>query len=139
MRKRQTFNLGRLLGLVSAIGSGFLLGMPLTMADSKHDQHFAGPGFFTTPSTGTSVDAPARNQQFLCLSFIPLAPSDIKLTETTTPWVQGRKVIPSKIAYFDGAVDWNEVPGAKPKFRTWVKDGKDDGTGTIVKGNPNNF
>ena len=22
---------------------------------------------------------------------------------------------------------------------TWVKDGKDDGTGTIVKGNPNNF
>jgi hypothetical protein len=22
---------------------------------------------------------------------------------------------------------------------TWVKDGKDDGTGTVVKGNPNNF
>ena len=22
---------------------------------------------------------------------------------------------------------------------TWVKDGKDDGTGTLVKGNPNNF
>jgi hypothetical protein len=22
---------------------------------------------------------------------------------------------------------------------TWVKDGKDDGTGTILKGNPNNF
>lgn len=22
---------------------------------------------------------------------------------------------------------------------TWVKDGKDDGTGTIIKGNPNNF
>jgi hypothetical protein len=22
---------------------------------------------------------------------------------------------------------------------TWVKDGKDDGTGTFVKGNPNNF
>lgn len=136
MNKRRKSNLGRLLGLVSAIGSGLLLGMPLSMANSKDHQHSAGPEFFVTPRTGTGIDVPTRNQQFLCLSVIPLAPSDISLTEATTPWVQGRKVIPSKIAYVDGAVDWNKVPDAKPAFRTWVKDGKRRFKGNGIPNHP---
>ena len=96
MRLQSKKSFYRLLVLMSAIGSSLLLGAPIAMADQKGDQRNAEPEFFITPGTGTATAVPARNQSFLCLAFLPLAPADINLTATTTPWMQGNKVISSK-------------------------------------------
>ena len=123
MRPRAQKPFYRLLVLMSAIGSSLILGAPSAMADQKGDQRNAGPEFFITPATGTGTAVAARNQQFLCVAAIPLAPSDINFTASTTPWVQGNKVIASRIAFVEGEVDWKKVPNARPKFRTWVEGG----------------
>ena len=136
MRLQPKLSLYRLLVLMSAIGSSLLLGAPIAMAYQKGDQRNAGPEFFITPGTGTATAVPARNQSFLCLSAIPLAPSDINLTASTTPWVQGNRVIASKIPFVDGAVDWNKVPGAHPEFRTWVEDGQRHFKGNGIPNHP---
>ena len=106
MRPQAKKPFSRLLVLMSAIAGGLLLGAPIAMADQKGDQRNAGPEFFITPGTGTGTAVAARNQQFLCLAAIPLAPSDINFTASTTPWVQGNKVIASRIAFVEGEVDW---------------------------------
>ncbi len=136
MRLQSKKSFYRLLVLMSAIGSSLLLGAPIAMADQKGDQRNAGPEFFITPGTGTGTAVPARNQHLLCLSAIPLAPSDINLTATTTPWVQGNKVNASKIPFVEGTVDWNKVPGAHPEFRTWVEDGQRHFKGNGIPNHP---
>jgi hypothetical protein len=105
------------------MGSSLLLSAAIAMADQKGDQRATGTEFFITAGTGTATAFPARNQSFLCLAFLPLSPADINLTATTTPWVQGNKVISSQIPFVEGSVDWNKVPGAHPEFRTWVEGG----------------
>ncbi len=129
-------SLYRLIVLMSAIGTSLLLGSPFAIADSKEQSRNSGPELFTTPSTGTGTAAPQRNAHFLCLAAIPLAPSDINLTATTTPWVQGNKVVASKIAFVEGAVDWNKVPNARPEFRTWVQGGQRRFKGNGIPNHP---
>ena len=136
MRPQQKSSLYRLLVLISAIGSTLLLSAPIAMADQKGYQRTSGTEFFITPGTGTATAFPARNQTFLCLAFLPLAPTDINLTATTTPWMQGNKVISSKIPFVEGAVDWNKVPGAHPEFRTWVEDGQRRFKGNGIPNHP---
>jgi hypothetical protein len=123
MRPQQKSFLYRLVVLMSAMGSSLLLSAAIAMADQKGDQRATGTEFFITAGTGTATSFPARNQSFLCLAFLPLSPADINLTATTTPWVQGNKVISSQIPFVEGSVDWNKVPGAHPEFRTWVEGG----------------
>ncbi len=126
----------RLIVLVSAIGGTLLLAAPIAMADKRDEPRSTEPEFFVTPSTGTRTDAPKRNLQFLCLSAIPLAPADINFTASTTPWVQGKRVIVSKMAYVEGEVDWNNVPNAHPEFRTWVQDGQRHFKGNGIPNHP---
>lgn len=111
-------SLSRLIILILLI----LVGVSITMADSRDPNP---PTFFVTPATGTGIAAPARNQQFLCLSDPALPPANtIRLTATTTPWVNGRQVLPSQMPYVQGSVDWRRVPNARPVFSTWVANGQ---------------
>ena len=76
-----------------------------------------------TPPTGTPVTAPAKNTEFLCSIFAGFNIAGVTITNPNTPWVEGQKIIPSKIPYIVGNVNWNNVPNAHPQFKTWVENG----------------
>jgi hypothetical protein len=119
-----------------ALGTSVLMSAPMSMAAQRGDRDGRAPSFFVTPPTGTGVSAPARDAQFLCLAALPLPPSAITLTVPQTPWVQGQKVIPSKIAFVEGAVNWKNVPNAHPEFKTWVHDGQRHFKGNGIPNHP---
>jgi hypothetical protein len=73
-----------------------------------------GPATFKTAPTGTVINQPARNAQYIC---IPGLPPNITLTKPDTPWVSGLDVVVSKIPYVEGTVDWGNIPS----FKTWVE------------------
>ena len=83
----------------------------------------SAPTVLITPPTGTGFGTAARNTMFLCSNFAGFNTTGITLTTPNTSWVDGQKLILSKIPYIVGEVDWNKVPNARPKFRTSVQYG----------------
>ncbi len=131
--------LPRLTIFASAIGSSLLLGAPIAIADQQSAQDQSAPTYFVTPATGTRTDTAARNAQFLCLTDLiknNIPPAAVTLTTAQTPWVQGQKVNPSKIAFVEGAVKWKDVPNAHPEFKTWVHGGQRHFKGNGIPNHP---
>jgi hypothetical protein len=128
--------LPKLLVILHAAGAAWLIGGPVALADRQNDHAPSAPAFFITPDTGTRIDTPARNTQFLCIAALPIPPADITLTTTQTPWVQGHKVLPSKIPFVSGAVNWKDVPNAHPEFKTWVHEGQRHFKGNGIPNHP---
>jgi len=107
-----------LLGTATVAVAAVLLasqGISLASAastDSGWDKNGV-PSFLKTPTTGTRLDAPAKNATFGCIKVaIPGTPLKIKIgphlgrsmTQAQTPWVQNNKVIISKIEIVPGSV-----------------------------------
>jgi len=113
-----------------------LIVVPVAMAGHEDEHDPNPPSFFVTPSTGTGVASAARNTQFLCLTAIPITPSDIKLTTPTTPWVDRQLVLPSEIPYVSGEINWKSVPNAHPEFKTWVLNGQRHFKGNGIPNHP---
>jgi len=116
-------HLSRVTSFISAVGTCLLMGTPLAMADPRDERSAGAPAFFVTAGTGTGINTAARNTQFLCIAAIPTQTTAITLTTPKTPWVEGQRVLPSKIPFVEGAVDWQKVPNARPEFNTWVQGG----------------
>jgi len=129
-------SLSRLIVFTSMLVSCALIDAPRAQANHSGAPVAQGPAFFVTPTTGTATDLAARNTQFLCLSAIPVPPQLITITTPQTPWVQGQNVVPSKIPFVSGSVDWKDVPNARPEFRTWVEDGKRHFKGNGIPNHP---
>ncbi len=136
MKSSQNSFVAKWLICLSLLGAICLVGTTAALADYRNERTSSAPAFFVTPDTGTRIDTPARNTQFLCIALLPIPPGDITFTRPQTPWVQGNKVLPSKIPFVSGSVRWQEVPNAHPEFKTWVQNGQRHFKGNGIPNHP---
>jgi hypothetical protein len=113
--------------ILAVLASGATVSMLAAPASDSgkimHARPDDGPATFRTAPTGTALNKPARNTQYLC---IPGLPPNVTLTKPDTPWVNGLDVVVAKMPYVEGSVDWGNIP----RFKTWV-----DGAERHFKGN----
>jgi len=109
--------------LVSLSSAGMLAATKSDGGAKTTRQADDGPATFKTVPTGTTINQPARDTQYICITGLP---PNVTLTKPDSPWVNGLDVVVDKMPFVEGTVDWGNIP----KFKTWV-----DASGRHFKGN----